>query len=107
MMNIQKMMKQAQQMQSKLAEVQAEMEVREVEGSAGGGAVRITLTGKGEMKKIVIDPSVVDASDKETLEDLILLAHRDAKANADSMLNDAMGAVTGGLNLPAGMKLPF
>ena len=106
-MNIQKMMKQAQQMQAKLGEMQAEMEQREFEGVAASGAVKITLTGKGAMTKIALDASLLNADEKDMLEDLIMVAHKDAKAKADSALSDAMGSVTSGLNLPAGMKLPF
>ena len=104
-MNIQKMLKQAQEMQAKLGNVQAEMEAREFEGQSASGAVKLVLTGKSELKSISIDPGVLD--DKETLEDLIVLAHRDAKAKADSAMADAMGALTGGMNLPSGFKLPF
>lgn len=106
-MNIQKMMKQAQEMQSKLGQMQAEMESKEFEGQAGGGAVKITLTGKGVMTKIALDASVMSADEKDMLEDLIMVAHRDAKDKADAALNDAMGSITGGMKLPAGMKLPF
>lgn len=106
-MNIQKMMKQAQEMQAKLGAMQAEMEAREFEGVAASGAVKITLTGKGKMTKIALDASLLNASEKDMLEDLIMVAHKDAKDKADSALNDAMGALTGGLNLPPGMKLPF
>lgn len=106
-MNIQKMMKQAQQMQSKLGELQAEMEAREFEGAAGGGAVSVTLTGKGHLTRVALEPSLLNPEEKDMLEDLILVAHRDAKAKADAAMADAMGALTGGLNLPAGMKLPF
>lgn len=104
-MNIQKMLKQAQQMQAKLQEVQGDLETREVEGTSGGGAVKLTLTGKGHLSKISLDASMVNADEKEMLEDLIIAAHRDAKEKMDAMVSDAMGAVTGGL--PAGMKLPF
>ncbi len=104
-MNIAKMMKQAQEMQSKLGQLQADMEAREFEGTAGGGAVKITLSGKGELRNVALGDGALD--DKETLEDLFTLAHRDAKAKADEAMADAMGAVTGGMNLPAGMKLPF
>jgi nucleoid-associated protein EbfC len=106
-MNIQKMMKQAQEMQAKLGSMQAEMEAREFEGASGGGAVKITLTGKGKMMGITLEPSLLNAEEKDMLEDLIMLAHKDAKDKADAALNDAMGALTGGLNLPPGMKLPF
>lgn len=104
-MNIQKMMKQAQEMQAKIGQVQAEMEASDFEGSAGSGAVKLVLTGKGELKSIAIDAAVLD--DKETLEDLIVLAHRDAKKKADDAVASAMGNVTGGLGLPSGFKLPF
>ena len=106
-MNIQKMMKQAQEMQAKLGQMQAEMEAREFEGQAGSGAIKITLTGKGKMVSIALDASLLKPDEKDIVEDLILLAHTDAKNKADSALNDAMGSVTSGLNLPAGMKLPF
>lgn len=99
-MNIQKMLKQAQEMQAKLGTVQAELEQREVEGNSGGGAVKLTLTGKGALLKLSIDPSVITADDKEMLEDLIIAAHADAKKKADDMVADAMGAVTGGMKLP-------
>ena len=106
-MNIQKMMKQAQQMQSKLGELQSDMEAREFEGNSGAGAVKITLTGKGHLVRIALDPTLMNADEREMLEDLIIAAHRDAKDKADSALADAMGSLTGGMGLPAGMKLPF
>ncbi len=106
-MNIQKMLKQAQEMQSKLGTMQAEMEAREFEGQSGGGAVKITLTGKGKLTKISLEPSLLNAEEKDMLEDLIMVAHNAAKESADTALADAMGKLTGGLNLPAGMKLPF
>lgn len=104
-MNIQKMLKQAQQMQAKLAETQADLETRLVEGQSGAGAVKITLTGKGALTKVAISPDAMD--DREMLEDLIIAAHADAKQKMDDMVADAMGNVTGGMNLPGGMKLPF
>lgn len=97
-MNIQKMLKQAQEMQSKLGTVQAELEQREVEGASGSGAVKLTLTGKGSLLRITIDQAALD--DKEMLEDLIIAAHADAKKKADDMVAEAMGAVTGGMKLP-------
>ena len=106
-MNLQKMMKQAQEMQSKLGSLQGEMEAREFEGNSGSGAVKVTLTGKGHLVRIAINPDVMQAEEKEMLEDLIVVAHRDAKEQADAAMADAMGSITGGLNLPAGMKLPF
>ncbi len=106
-MNIQKMMKQAQEMQSKMGALQSEMEAREFEGQAGNGAVKVTLSGKGHMVRLALDSSLVVADEKDMLEDLIVLAHRDAKEKIDSTLSDAMGALTGGMGLPAGLKLPF
>lgn len=106
-MNMMKMLKQAQEMQSKLGQVQADMETREFEGNSGGGAVKLSLTGKGELKKITLDPSLLVASEKEMLEDLIIAAHRDAKDKADGALSDAMNEATGNLKLPGGFKLPF
>ena len=106
-MNIQKMMKQAQEMQAKLGQMQSEMETKEFEGTAGGGAVKITLTGKGQMTKISLDASLINADEKDMLEDLIMAAHRDAKDKGDAALNEAMSGIAGGMNLPAGLKLPF
>lgn len=106
-MNIQKMMKQAQEMQNKLQNMQAEMEEKEFEGTSGGGMVNVTLTGKGMLTKLNIDDSLVDPEDKDMLEDLIIAAHNDAKKKAEDAMADAMADATGGLNLPAGMKLPF
>ncbi len=104
-MNIQKMMKQAQEMQRKMADMQANLEASEMEGTSGGGAVTLTMSGKGELRKISISESAM--ADREMLEDLIIAAHNDAKAKIDDATASAMGEVTGGLNLPAGMKLPF
>ena len=106
-MNIQKMLKQAQEMQSKMADMQRDMEARSAEGQAGNGLVKLTLTGKGTLASISIDPQLLTADDKEVLEDLIIAAHREAKETLDAAAADAMAAVTGGLNLPAGLKLPF
>lgn len=97
-MNIQKMLKQAQEMQAKLGQVQAELEAREIEGNSGSGAVKLTLTGKGSLTKLSIDPSLLD--DKEMLEDLIIAAHRDAKDKVDAETAAAMGGITGGMKLP-------
>ncbi len=106
-MNLQKMMKQAQQMQEKMQQMQTEMEEKEFEGKSGGGMVTVTLTGKGLMKKIALDESLIDKEEKEMFEDLIVAAHNDAKQKAEDAMSDAMSDLTGGLNLPAGMKLPF
>ncbi len=107
MMDFMGLMKQAQQMQAKMAEAQLELENTEVEGEAGGGLVRVTLSAKGAMKSISIDPSLVKAEEKEILEDLILTAHMQARAKADEAMAEKMKAMTGGLQLPPGFKLPF
>ena len=107
MKNLAGLMKQAQQMQSKMQEMQARLESIEVEGTAGAGLVAITLNGKGDLRRVKIDPKLADPSDLEMLEDLIVAAHRDAKSKIEAMTQDEMQKVTGGLQLPPGMKLPF
>jgi nucleoid-associated protein EbfC len=101
------LMKQAQAMQAKMQEMQAEMEQIEVEGQAGGGLVRITLTAKGQMKALAIDDQLLKADEKVILEDLIVVAHEDARKKAERLLEEKMKGVTAGLSLPPGMKLPF
>ncbi len=105
MKNIFGMMKQAQELQSKMAELQAELETMEVEGVSGGGVVKVMLTGKGSMAKISIDPSLVKADETEILEDLIVAAHNDAKQKAEKAMAEKMQAITAGLPLPPGLKL--
>jgi len=107
MKNLAGLMKQAQQMQSKMEEMQARLQTMELTGEAGAGMVRVTLNGKGEMRGLRIDPKIVDPADAEMLQDLIVAAHRDAKAKIDAAMATEMQAVTGGLNLPPGFKLPF
>jgi hypothetical protein len=107
MKNLGQMMKQAQQMQAKMAEMQAALDQIEMTGAAGGGMVQVTLTGKGEVRRIKIDKSLVDPAEVEVLEDLILAAFNDAKQRVDSHVAGEMGKLTGGLKLPPGMKLPF
>lgn len=94
-------------MQEKMQEMQAGLESHEISGSAGGGMVAVTLNGKGEMRRIKIDPSLVDPAEPEMLEDLIVAAHNDAKAKVEAHMQDEMSKLTGGLKLPPGMKLPF
>jgi DNA-binding YbaB/EbfC family protein len=101
------MMKQAQAMQAKLADAQEELSRLEVEGQSGGGMVKITLSGKGEMKAVHLDPSLLTPADKEMVEDLIVAAYADAKAKADRATAEKMQSLTAGLPLPPGMKLPF
>lgn len=107
MKNIGALMKQAQQMQAKMAELQARMEELEETGTSGGGMVEVVLNGKGFMRRVRIDPSLAVVNDVEVLEDLIIAAFNDAKNRIDTRSQEEMSKLTGGLNLPAGMKLPF
>ena len=107
MSNLSQMLKQAQEMQAKMEEMQAALEDLEVEGQAGGGLVKVTLNGKGALKGVEIDPSLMIAEEKEVLEDLIIAAHNQAKEKVEQKTKDEMAALTGGLSLPPGMKLPF
>ena len=100
------LMKQAAQLQSKMQALQAELDTVEVEGSAGGGMVTITLTAKGDLKGVKIDDSLMKPSDKEVLEDLLIAAHADARRKAEGVMQEKMKAVTGGLPLPPGLN-PF
>lgn len=107
MKNLGNMMKQAQEMQNRMAEMQAKLETVEVSGASGGGMVTVTLNGKTEMKRIKIDPKLADPNDVEMLEDLVLAAFNDAKGKVEAHMAEEMAKVTGGLKLPAGLKLPF
>jgi len=106
-MNIQKMMKQAQEMQSKITALQEKIEAEEMNGAAGSGMVSVRINGKHNLLKVNIDDSLMKLEEKEMLEDLIVAAFNDAKEKMDSSTSSQMSAVTSGLNLPAGMKLPF
>jgi len=106
MKNLSQMMKQAQEMQGKMQEMQARMEEVEMTGQAGAGMVTVTLNGKGEMRGLKMDNSLKDG-DIEVMEDLIVAACNDAKAKAEAYMQEEMSKITGGLNLPPGMKLPF
>ena len=99
------MMKQAAQLQSKMQEMQAELDSIEVEGTAGGGMVTVKLTAKGEMKGVKIDDSLLKPDEKEILEDLLVAAHADARRKAEALMQEKMKSLTGGLPLPPGMKL--
>ncbi|MEE2693948.1 MAG: YbaB/EbfC family nucleoid-associated protein [Pseudomonadota bacterium] len=105
MKNLGQLMKQAQAVQSKMADMQTKMQDAEVEGSSGGGMVVATVNGKGELKKLKIDPNLADPEDIEVLEDLVVAACVDAKARADAQFEEEMKSLTGGLPLPPGMKL--
>jgi DNA-binding YbaB/EbfC family protein len=107
MKNLGNLMKQAQQMQAKMAEMQERLAAAEVEGASGGGLVRATVSGKGEVKRLKIEPSLVDPKEVEVLEDLVVAAINDARGKVDAMAAEEMKQMTGGLNLPPGMKLPF
>jgi DNA-binding YbaB/EbfC family protein len=107
MKNLGEMMKQAQRMQAQMAEAQARIETIQVTGTSGGGMVEVTLTGKGDMLRVSVDPSLLSADEKEVLEDLVVAAHADARSKAEALVQEEMGKVTGGLKLPPGLKLPF
>ena len=106
-MNLAKMMKQAQELQGKMASMQEELALSEIEGSSGGGMVTALMSGKHELKRLTIDPSLVTPDDTEVLEDLIVAAVKDARVRVEAHVKEEMSKVTGGLNLPAGLNLPF
>jgi DNA-binding YbaB/EbfC family protein len=99
------LMKQAAEFKSKMEAMQAELEQIEIDGTAGGGLVTVRLSGKGEMRSVKIDDSLVKPEEKEILEDLLVAAHADARRRAETVLQEKMKAVTGGLPLPPGLKL--
>ena len=107
MVNFGNMMKQAQQLQKKMAEAQNKLNDIEVEGLSGGGLVKVTSTAKGTLKRIFIDESLMKNDEKEILEDLIIAAINDAKQKGEIAAQEEMKSLTGGLPLPPGMKLPF
>lgn len=98
--NMNNMMKQMQKMQKQMEEMQAQLEAREIEASAGGGAVKVTVNGKKELLDIVIEPSVVDPDDVEMLQDLVIAAVNEAMRNAEEMMTNEMKKLTGGMNIP-------
>lgn len=107
MVNIGNMMKQAQQLQKKMAEAQDKLNEIEVEGSSGGGLVKVIATAKGSFKRISIEDSLMKSDEKEILEDLIIAAINDAKQKGENAAQEEMKSLTGGLPLPPGMKFPF
>ena len=107
MVNINNMMKQAQQMQKKMADVQEKLSSIEVEGVSGGGMVKVIASAKGDIKRVVIDDSLMKTEEKEMTEDLIVAAINDAKQKGETVSQEEMKAITGGISLPPGMKLPF
>jgi nucleoid-associated protein EbfC len=107
MKNFGQLMKQAQAMQEKMAEMQQQLEAFEAIGSAGGGLVQATLSGKGDLKRLKIDKSLADPQEIEVLEDLVVAAFNDARAKVNAHSEEEMRKLTGGLDLPGGLKLPF
>lgn len=107
MKNLGNMLKQAQAVQAKMQEMQERLAGIEIEGRSGGGLVAVTLSGKGEMRRVKIDPSLFKPDDAEVVEDLIVAAHSDARSKLEARLQEEMAKITGGLNLPPGMGLPF
>jgi DNA-binding YbaB/EbfC family protein len=99
------MMKQAAELQAKMQALQAELEQIEVEGTAGGGLVTVTLSAKGDLKGVKLDDSLIKPAEKEILEDLLVAAHTDARRKAEALVQDKMKGLTGGLPLPPGLKL--
>ena len=107
MKNIGALMKQAKEMQAKMETMQTEMEAAEIDGESGGGMVKVTVNGKGQMRALKVDPALVDPADVEVMEDLIIAAVNDAMGKSEAMKAEQMKDMTGGMPLPPGMKLPF
>ncbi len=101
------MMKKAEELQAKMATMQEQLAVMTVTGTSGGGLVTVTLSGKGDMKGLTIDPSLFKEDDVSVIEDLIVTAHNEAKGKAEAAAQQHMAEATAGLPLPPGMKLPF
>jgi DNA-binding YbaB/EbfC family protein len=100
-------------MQTRMQEMQAKLEAMEVEGASGGGMVKVLLSGKGDLRRVAIDPSLMAADEKEVLEDLLVAAHADAKQKVEATMAEEMQKATAGMNIPGGfgglggLKLPF
>ena len=107
MNNFNNMIKQAQDLQKKMAEAQEKVETLEAEGISGGGIVKITINGKNNVTSVNIDETEIDKNEKEILEDLIVAAFNDARDKIQRKIADEMSSLTGGIKLPPGMKLPF
>jgi nucleoid-associated protein EbfC len=99
------LMKQAAELKSKMEAMQAELERLEVDGTAGGGLVTVRLSGKGDMRSVKIDDSLIKPQEKEIIEDLIVAAHADARRKVEDLVQEKMKSVAGGLPLPPGLKL--
>ena len=107
MKNLAQIMKQAQEMQSKMSEMQENLVNVEITGESAAGMVSVTLNGKGGMIRLKVDPSLINPSDAEVMEDLILAAHKDARSKVDARMQEETSKMMGGIELPPGMKLPF
>jgi DNA-binding YbaB/EbfC family protein len=107
MKNLGQMLQQAQKMQQRMGELQAELAAMEVTGTSGGGLVQVTMTGKFETRKVAIDPSLIKPEDKTVVEDLVVAAFNDARSRVEALISSKMSELTGGLPLPPGMSLPF
>jgi nucleoid-associated protein EbfC len=107
MRDLMNLMKSAGELQEKMASLQEELKAEEATGVSGGGLVSVTLGGKGDMRAVVIDPSLIADGDKSIIEDLIIAAHADAKGKIETIMSERMSELTAGLPLPPGMKLPF
>ena len=107
MKNFGQLMKQAQEMQSKIQDMQTRLAEIEVTGQSGAGLVSVTMNARNEVKRVAIDPSLFNAEDASVVEDLIVAAFSDAKGKAEGRAAEEMQKITGGLNLPPGMTLPF
>ena len=107
MKNLADIMKQVSSMQSKMGDMQTKLESLVITGQSGGGLVKVSMNGKGSLQSVTIDPSLMKEDEREILEDLLVAAHADAKGKVEAAAAEEMKAVTGGLPLPPGMKLPF
>ena len=107
MNNLGQMMKQVQEMQAKMQEIQASLAGAELDGAAGGGMVRVVLNGHGEARGVSIDPSLLQADERQVLEDLLVAAINDARAKVDAHAKEKTQEIMGGIELPPGMTLPF
>ncbi len=105
--NIGQMMRQAKDIQSRIGEAQTRIATLSATGTSGGGLVEVTVTGKGEMRSLKIDPTLLKDEERDMLSDLIIAAHNDARAKVQAQVQDEIGKATGGLNLPPGFGLPF
>lgn len=103
--NLGQMLKKAGELQAKMAEIQEQMAAVEITGTSGGGMVRVTLSGRGEARKVAIDPTLAD--DTEVMADLIVAAFNDARSKVEALMAEKMGELTGGMPLPPGLRLPF